>query len=282
MTSTTPETSATSTTRVAPSDVTIRPLRTQADFRACVALQRATWGAAFDEVVAPAILNVVQRVGGVAAGAFDARGELAGFVFGITGVEDGRVVHWSDMLAVRADLRDAGLGRRLKAWQRDAARAAGASVMYWTYDPLVARNAHLNVNVLGARAHAYVPDMYGEGTSDLHRGLGTDRLIVAWPLDRPPARSLTPSGDAADVPADLRAAPHALDAAATNAPAVRIDVPLDVHAILAADPAAAARWRTETRAAFEACLAGGRQLVGFWREPAAGVGHYLLGREGAR
>ena len=260
-----------------PPDVLIRPLRTQADYRACVALQHETWGADFGETVAPAILNVVQRIGGVAAGAFDAGGRLVGFVFGITGVEDGRIVHWSDMLAVRPELRDAGLGRRLKAWQRDAARAAGATVMYWTYDPLVARNAHLNFNVLGARAHAYVEDMYGEGTSDLHRGLGTDRLIVAWPLAGAPARSVVPSGDVADVPAALRAAPPALESAGTpQSPMVRIDVPLDVHAIVAADPAAAARWRADTRAAFQACLAAGRGVVGFYRDRAAGRGHYLL------
>ena len=132
-----------------PVGVTIRPLQSQADYAACVALQHETWGPGFGEAVPPAILNVAQRVGGVAAGAFDDAGALLGFVFGLTGVERGRVVHWSDMLAVRAGLRDAGIGRALKAWQREAARAAGASVMYWTYDPLVARNAYLNFMRLG-------------------------------------------------------------------------------------------------------------------------------------
>ena len=32
------------------------------------------------------------------------------------------------------------------------AAAVGAEVMYWTYDPLVSRNAHVNFNRLGARA----------------------------------------------------------------------------------------------------------------------------------
>ena len=265
-----------------PADVEIRPLRTQAEYRACVALQRETWGDDFGEEVAPAILNVVQRVGGVAAGAFDGSGRLVGFVFGITGVEDGRIVHWSDMLAVRPELRDAGLGRRLKAWQRDEARRVGATAMYWTYDPLVARNAHLNFNVLGVRAHAYVEDMYGESTSDLHRGLGTDRLVVAWPLAGAPARSVVPSGDAADVPAALRLAPAVHESAGdAQAPMLRIDVPLDVHAVAEADPAAAARWRAVTRAAFQECLAEGRRVAGFYRDPAAGLGHYLLASGGA-
>lgn len=260
--------------------ITIRPLHGHAEYAACVALQRETWGADFSEVVPPAILQVAQHVGGVATGAFDARGRLLGFVFGLTGVEDGRVVHWSDMLAVRPGLRDAGLGRRLKAWQRDAARAAGAVVMYWTYDPLVARNAHLNVNRLGARAHRYVEDMYGDSDSVLHQGLGTDRLVVAWPLDREPDPSRTPDGAPDALPAMLRDAPVANDGVEGRPPAVRIAVPLDVHALLARDARAGRRWRLATRRAWQWALGAGYALTGFYRAPEAEVGYYLLERPG--
>lgn len=242
---------------------TIRALASPADYAACVELQHETWGPGFGEAVPPAILKVSQRLGGVAAGAFDDAGRLLGFVFGLTGVEGGRVVHWSDMLAVRRELRDAGLGRRLKEWQREAARAVGATVMYWTFDPLVARNAHLNFNRLGARAHEYVRDMYGDATSSLHRGLGTDRLIVAWPLDAPPHASACPSGAAADLPESL-------------AGARRITIPLDIHAVVAGDPAAAVEWRRTTRAAWEMALREGLEVACFYREPAAGLGHYVL------
>src|ERR671914_879951 len=92
----------------------IRPLRTTQELLACVDLQRATWGDEFSDLVPASILKVSQRVGGIAAGAFDGDGRLLGFVFGLTGVEDGRVVHWSDMLAVREEARNAGIGRRLK------------------------------------------------------------------------------------------------------------------------------------------------------------------------
>jgi len=266
-------------------DAVIRPLATQADRRACVALQHETWGADFGEAVPPAILTVAQRLGGVAAGAFAPDGRLLGFVFGLTGVERGRIVHWSDMLAVRPELRDAGLGRRLKEWQRDAARAAGAEVMYWSYDPLVARNAHLNFNRLGVRAHEYVEDMYGDATSTLHRGLGTDRLVVAWPLVEAPVRSCCPSGDAAELPAALREAPPLVVGEASPGPATaaasdvrRIAIPLDIHAVLAADAAAAARWRRETRAAFQLALRRGYRVAGLYRDAAADLAHYVLTR----
>src|SRR4051812_4500327 len=164
-------------------NVTIRALASPADYAACVALQRLTWGAGFADVVPASILKVSQRMGGIAAGAFAADGTLLGFVYGLTGVEDGHVVHWSDMLAVRPEAQNLGLGRRLKEFQRDAMKEIGAGVIYWTYDPLVARNAHLNFNVFGVRVVEYVRDMYGSDTgSDLHRGIGTDRLVVGWPV----------------------------------------------------------------------------------------------------
>src|SRR5690349_17914519 len=102
--------------------IEIRPIATRAECDACVALQRATWGDDFTDVVPQSILKVSQRVGGVALGAFDANGEMVGFVFGLTGVERGKIVHWSDMLAVAPRARNLGLGRRLKEAQRQAVR----------------------------------------------------------------------------------------------------------------------------------------------------------------
>src|SRR5579885_2163713 len=157
----------------------IRPLHAKAEFEACVELQRRVWGFERAEVVPATLLHVVEFVGGLAAGAFDAQGELLGFVFGVSGVRDGMLVHWSHMLAVREDQRDAGLGRALKEYQRSVMGNLGIRRIYWSFDPLMAKNAHLHINRLGAHAVEYVPDMYGSTTSPLHLGLPTDRLIVA-------------------------------------------------------------------------------------------------------
>src|SRR5690606_23168912 len=168
--------------RPAPPDVVVRPPATLEEFRACVELQRETWGADFEECVPAAILKVSGRIGGVTAGALDGAGGLLGFVFGLTGLDGGRLVHWSHMLAVRAEWRDRGRGRRRRLYQREAVARLGAEAIYWTFDPLVARNAHLNLNRLGARVVEYVEDMYGPTGSHLHAGLGTDRLVIAWPV----------------------------------------------------------------------------------------------------
>ena len=162
---------------------TIRPFETMKDFEECVRFQEETWGQRFSERVSVAILKVSQRLGGIAAGAYDDEGGLAGFVFGITGVQAGEVVHWSDMLAVRPESRDAGLGFQLKAYQRETLLEIGVTRVYWTFDPLESKNAHLNLNKLGAVAGEYVMDMYGQTDSPLHRGIGTDRLVPTWSLD---------------------------------------------------------------------------------------------------
>jgi predicted GNAT superfamily acetyltransferase len=158
----------------------IRPLTTIGEYRACVDLQEETWGEGFSEGVPLAILKVSQLLGGVCAGAYDVDGCLAGFVFGMTGPRDGEVVHWSDMLAVRAHLQDRGLGTRLKAYQREQVLARGVETMYWTFDPLQSRNAYLNFRKLGIVVREYERDMYGNTDSPLHRGVGTDRFVAHW------------------------------------------------------------------------------------------------------
>lgn len=271
-------------------DVTIRPLDSRGDYDACVRLQREVWGADFVDVVPATILMVSQRVGGVAAGAFDADGRLLGFVFGISGLHDGEPVHWSDMLAVRPEARGAGLGKRLKHFQRGQLLERGVRRMLWTYDPLVARNANLNLNGLGAAPVEYVVDMYGDTHSTLHAGLETDRFVVEWRLDAPreAAAAGTPGGGRpADGPGGAGegvpiVGPDAGEGDVGDPPTgavVRVAVPADVDAVKAADPARARAWRRVQRRAFTWYLANGYRVAGFEHRPAPADSHYVVAQE---
>ena len=86
------------------SGATLRPLHALEEFQACFTLQADVWGAAFADIVPASLLQVSTHVGGLVLGAFH-QDRLVGFVFGLTGVKDDEIVHWSHMLAVRAEAR---------------------------------------------------------------------------------------------------------------------------------------------------------------------------------
>lgn len=256
--------------------VTIRRVATLPEYDECVVIERETWGSQFAEVVPSIILRISQEVGGVTAAAFAPDGSMLGFVFGITGVRDGELAHWSDMLAVRVGARDMGLGKRLKAYQRELLLETGVRKMYWTYDPLVARNAYLNLTQLGARPVEYRTNFYGEDTgSDLHSALGTDRFIVVWQLDDDTSR-------AGDLDAEeWEGTPlinEVLPPVLPDDARVRIAIPNDIFAVIDADTKHATRWRETTRAAFTTYLDRGYSVIGFLRGNAAAPGTYLLTR----
>jgi len=262
--------------------IAIRDLRSLDDYADCVALQDVTWGAGFSERVPTAILRVGQMLGGVAAGAFDETGRMVGFVFGLTGIRDGELVHWSDMLAVREELRGQGIGEQLKQYQRDKATALGVRSMLWTFDPLQAGNAHFNVNHLGALPIEYVPDMYGSNTgSTLHGPLPTDRFIVRWQLDSPFVRKAKGGEDALPLanPLDESAQPTAA-AIPTDMPRVRVQIPADFSAISSAGTSAAMQWRLVVREVMTSLLEKGYRITGFRKTEDGALPFYILEHRG--
>lgn len=272
-------------------DYQIRSFKTIDEFRECVALQEETWGHGFSERVAPAILKVAQILGGVSAGAYDDDGALVGFVFGMTGVRAGEVVHWSDMLAVRRGIRDSGLGARLKAYQRDVLLAQGITTMYWTFDPLQSRNAYLNFAKLGIVVREYARDMYGQTDSPLHRGIGTDRFIALWLMESERVRRRMDGVERGPDATALVGCAAALDAAAgddgqprpggvllgAEEPTVRVAIPADISSVMADSMELAVAWREATRTALTHYMDRGYEVRELVR--GARVSHYLLSNE---
>ncbi len=256
------------------SGLTLRTLQSMEELSACVALQKETWGEHFSEVVPPTILRITAKMGGIVVGAFDENDVLLAFVFGISGLHNGTLCHWSHMLAVRTDARNRGIGRQLKLRQRTLLQGAGVETMMWAFDPLEARNAHLNLNRLGARITEYVPDLYGASTSSLHQ-LGTDRFVVEWDLTQAdplptgvstPATALIPEGT-----------PFlGLDAACRlpKRSSVAIQIPADISSLQTSDFQVARAWRSATRHAFTHYLANNYFVTAFI--PGNDVSAYLV------
>jgi predicted GNAT superfamily acetyltransferase len=162
--------------------IVVRKCQNLAEFHACVALQRQVWGEEDLEVEPVTLFVVAANTGGQVLGAF-AGGELVGYTLAVAGWREGRPFLHSHHTGVHANYRDRGVGRMLKLFQREEALGRGIRLIEWTFDPLELRNAHFNLNRLGAICRRYLPNLYGVTSSPLHRGLPTDRLVAEWHLD---------------------------------------------------------------------------------------------------
>src|SRR2546425_9770005 len=147
--------------------------------RACVALQKEVWNFSDADLIPLRMFVVADKIGGQIIAAFDGK-EAVGFGLSIPGYRDGRSYLHSHMLAVRQTYRNAGLGRRIKLFQRDDALTRGIELIEWTFDPLEIKNAYLNIEKLGAIARRYNINQYGITSSPLQGGLPSDRLIAEW------------------------------------------------------------------------------------------------------
>src|SRR5438105_4331198 len=278
--------------------VEIRLVRTHDEFAACEAMSRDIWGAAERNVVPRELLLTMQHNGGLVHGAFLPSGRLVGFCFAFLGRRGGQLRLCSHQLGVLDEFRGGGIGIALKQAQRYDALRLGYELVTWTFDPLEARNAYINLHRLGCIARVYDRDHYGAMEDDLNRGLPSDRFEAEWWLtptvapgaDRrpPPAPGAdqTPRpkpGDGAELPADL---PVLLDADRDGKPrrgsmdlaAERrglIRVPVDFQAVKRRDLELALQWRLESRAAFEAALSEGLVATDCTRE-----GWYVMDRLG--
>jgi predicted GNAT superfamily acetyltransferase len=160
----------------------IRPCQKLKELAAIVKVQREIWGYAEYEVYPLRLFVTLQRIGGNVLGAFTAQGSLVGFVASLPAWHGVNRYYHSLSLGVLPAHENRGLGRALKMAQRRAALRVGIELIEWSFDPLRAKNAYLNIVRLGAIARRYQPDYYGQVESRLQSGLPSDRLIVEWRL----------------------------------------------------------------------------------------------------
>jgi predicted GNAT superfamily acetyltransferase len=161
----------------------IRLIETPDEMRLIEQIQREVWRGSETDVVPLHVLITAVHNGGLVLGAFVEQ-RIVGFVFGFPGIEetpDGpRLKHCSHMMGIHPDYRDGGIGFALKRAQWQMVRHQGLDHITWTYDPLLSRNAHLNIAKLGAVCTTYRRSEYGEMRDGLNAGLPSDRFQVDW------------------------------------------------------------------------------------------------------
>jgi predicted GNAT superfamily acetyltransferase len=270
--------------------VEIRDFENPSDYEACAQLQVEVWGFSAADAVPPLHLIAMHHYGGILVGAFEGD-RMVGFVCGFSGWDKGRVFHHSHMLGVLPEHRGSGIGEALKWAQRERVLAQGIELVNWTFDPLQAVNANLNVNRLAALVGKYRVNIYGESKSKLHGSIPTDRFEAEWILSSERVtRALR--GELPDWPLwEQLPRANATSTAksgfrVSEEPDVGIDeekilaeIPDSINRIMAKDMELALDWRLKTRALFGAYFERGYVVKGFHRSDAGAF--YRIEREEA-
>jgi len=220
------------------SSIAIRTLDTVDGIHEAARVLDEVWG---ERGTMPAnILRALEHAGNYVVGLFDGD-EMVGASAAFFGPPAARTMH-SHITGILPSHQGLGLGRQLKDHQRDWALERGVGHITWTFDPLVGRNAHFNLAVLGARVTEYLVNQYGEMADAVNRGDESDRLMVSWALAEPPSTT----------PADAEVS-------------AIVPVPDDIESLRPSDPVTAAEWRRRVREELRGHLASGRRIGGFDR-----------------
>ena len=263
-------------------DITIRPIHTRAEMEAAVDLQKVYWGHDMSDIVPVHMLLSIARYGGHVHAAFAGErmvGMLIGFLGADVAVDDTqdarkRLMVMSKRMVVLPEYRGNKIGERLKRTQRDFARQHKIELVTWTFDPLLARNAYLNLHKLAATGQHYEEDYFGAGAT--HPTLSADRLTVNWWVQhlstterlkqpQPPAQTF---GNIVNTvvmtDAGLLKPMHTLNIS-TNASAQLLEIPLEFVPLNRIDPDLGRAWRDHVRYAFRSLLDAGFIATDFVR-----------------
>ena len=180
--------------------------------------------------------------GSYLSGAF-IENKIVGAAFAFPATNDGLHLH-SHMTAVLDEYRDRGVGYALKIDQWNWAKRNNYSQLSWTFDPLVRRNAKLNIVKLGVDISAYYPNFYGDMPDALNAGDESDRLMVSWStdIDAPKARELITNPEPGDI---------------------LIEIPEDIVAIRSRNQSESMKWRRQVREQFMAAFEKNGKVIGF-------------------
>jgi predicted GNAT superfamily acetyltransferase len=268
------------------SGVRVRELSELADLQRFYALVDEIWHPKpGNEPVSAEFLRALAHAGNYVAGAF-LGAELVGASVGFFASPAARAMH-SHLAGVSSRLLGQHIGFALKLHQRAWALSRGVTMITWTFDPLVRRNAYFNIAKLAARPIEYLPDFYGAMEDDINSGDDSDRLLVRWPLASDSvvraSQGISSGADAGDLrtagavvalDCDPSGFPTIIQNDYATAPVVLVGVPLDIEATRRDNQEAAHQWRRAMRQVLGGLLADGGRVTGFDRS-----GWYVVERD---
>lgn len=230
-------------------EITVRECTTIEEFDGCVYLQREAFGLPDLELSPRRHLIVSRQAGGWTLGAF-AAARMVGFVHHLAAVRDNEIFGYSHVMAVAKDYQNKGVGARLKWAQRERALGEGRKFIKWTWDPMMARNAHFNLNRLGAIVNSYTDNFYGmDYNPDRAIGLPSDRLFATWHLNAARVRALA-SGSQSRIESE---------------PALIVEIPTEWSAMVQHEPQRAREEQARVRSEFKQAFAQKLVCAGFER-----------------
>ena len=202
----------------------------------------SVWAIESGTEITPNLLQAMIHSGSYLSGAF-IDDKIVGAAFAFPATNDGLHLH-SHMTAVLPEYRDQSVGYALKIDQWNWAKKNTYSHLSWTFDPLVRRNAKLNIAKLGVDISDYFPNFYGDMPDVLNAGDESDRLMVSWrtDIDAPKARELITKPETGDV---------------------LIEIPEDIVAIRSKNQSESMKWRRQVREQFLAAFEKNGKVVGF-------------------
>jgi predicted GNAT superfamily acetyltransferase len=200
------------------------------------------WSINSGSEITPNLLRAMIHSGAYLSGAF-LNEKLVGAAFAFPAINSGIHLH-SHMTAVLDNFRDKGVGHALKIDQWHWAKKNNFTEISWTFDPLVSRNAKLNLIKLGVDISSYHPNFYGEMPDALNAGDESDRLMVSWKVvgENPVKRELISTPKPTDI---------------------LIQIPTDILAIRMRNKGENLLWRRKVRDQFLQAFEKGGQVVGF-------------------
>ncbi|MDE1821662.1 MAG: GNAT family N-acetyltransferase [Euryarchaeota archaeon] len=245
-----------------------RKLRTPEEFRMAEEVQVKAWGMRSEHPVPASLQRAIQDNGGLILGAFHDI-HLVGFNLAFVAWDGQELYYWSHMNAVLPEYQNHGVGLRLKKAQREEVVKAGLSKVRWTFDPLIAKNANLNVRKLGAYPDRYMHHYYGAMDTEQTGGIPTDRVRVTWLLNSPhveerlqgkiPSKEEDQERHGASqvlLTTDLGEAglriPREVHEPESDKTSAVLEVPFDLSALREHQPQDLKGWRQATREAFRA------------------------------